>query len=289
MQKFLVLSLFLVFLFGAAGAFIEENWNSETLKFDVRELLEAKVKLPPTEAEEKHERIFNACILDKGAGLDVANRLVSRALNTTCKEIAKEPSWLDSLKYEKNILAPLLVTLLLVASAAMGVLKGAEQKSTKDWLISALVPFYGLVYFFTKGKRAELLLESFRNSLDFKGRSRRKGFWVFHSYCLLVLFILAFIATGFEYTQSSRSGNPFELVATIFLVLFVLPYLIGSVSISVRRLHDIDALGIDWTGWWLLLVLIPYLGVLFLLVLFCQKSDLDTNKFGLLWSTRSGH
>jgi hypothetical protein len=51
-------------------------------------------------ARKKYERIFNACILDKSAGRDMPNHLVLRALNQTCREIAEEPSCLDSLKYD---------------------------------------------------------------------------------------------------------------------------------------------------------------------------------------------
>ena len=121
MRKFLIRSLFLVLLLSAAeswalikkdiitGKFVEKIWNPETLKFDTRELSEQElkelsepkieVKLPPTEAEKKYERILNACIVDKGVGLEGGYLL--RALRATCEEIADDPSWFESFKYDK--------------------------------------------------------------------------------------------------------------------------------------------------------------------------------------------
>ena len=57
-----------------------------------------EVKLPPTEAEKKYKRILNACLTDKGVGLD---RALIRALRATCVEIASDPSWFESFKYDK--------------------------------------------------------------------------------------------------------------------------------------------------------------------------------------------
>jgi|GEM_PF-4197954 len=120
MQKFLIRSLFLILLFSAAegwalittdtatGKFVEKTWNQETLQFDIRELSEqelkeqsepkVEVKLPPTEAEKKYKRIYNACLIDKGVGL---GRGLLRALRATCDEIASDPSWFESFKYDK--------------------------------------------------------------------------------------------------------------------------------------------------------------------------------------------
>lgn len=56
----------------------------------------------------------------------------------------------------------------------------------------------------------------------------------------------------------------------VTLVLFI-----PSLSVSVRRLHDIDR-----TGWWLLLGLIPILGWIVLIVFACQKGTAGANRFG---------
>ena len=62
---------------------------------------EAKAKREKAEAEakRKYDKIYNACLLDKSDGVDMSVRSLERAVKTTCEEIAKDPSWLESLKY----------------------------------------------------------------------------------------------------------------------------------------------------------------------------------------------
>ncbi len=57
--------------------------------------------------------------------------------------------------------------------------------------------------------------------------------------------------------------------------IFSLAILIPSISVSVRRLHDIDR-----TGWWVLISLVPLVGWIVLLVFHVQDSTLGPNKYG---------
>lgn len=57
-------------------------------------------------------------------------------------------------------------------------------------------------------------------------------------------------------------------------VLLLLGMQIPAVTVSVRRLHDLD-----WSGWWVLLFVVP-LGNLALLVLFCLRGTRGRNRFG---------
>ena len=59
------------------------------------------------------------------------------------------------------------------------------------------------------------------------------------------------------------------LSTVLGLILFV-----PSLSVCVRRLHDTGR-----SGWWYLLILIPYVGGIALFIIFCLKSD-DDNKYG---------
>jgi uncharacterized membrane protein YhaH (DUF805 family) len=61
----------------------------------------------------------------------------------------------------------------------------------------------------------------------------------------------------------------------IFTVLFMLAIIIPSLSLCARRLHDTGR-----SGWWQLLVLIPYLGSLILLVFCIIESEPGTNQYG---------
>ena len=51
-------------------------------------------------ARKKYERIYNACLLDKGKEVDMSVGAMRNAVQATCKDIAEDPSWLEELKYD---------------------------------------------------------------------------------------------------------------------------------------------------------------------------------------------
>jgi uncharacterized membrane protein YhaH (DUF805 family) len=57
--------------------------------------------------------------------------------------------------------------------------------------------------------------------------------------------------------------------------IYSLAVLIPSISVGVRRLHDTNR-----TGWWLLISLIPLLGIIILIVLMVLDSQPDDNQYG---------
>ncbi|HXZ54118.1 MAG TPA: DUF805 domain-containing protein [Burkholderiales bacterium] len=107
-----------------------------------------------------------------------------------------------------------------------------------------------------------------KNYAVFSGRSRRSEYWYFVLFYLIIYVVLAFV-DGIAGTFNSRSG------AGLFTTIFALGLLIPSLSVSVRRLHDTDR-----SGWWLLIGLIPLIGVIVLIVFFAQDSGAGTNRFG---------
>jgi hypothetical protein len=67
----------------------------------VKRTIWEKGKLIETfEDKSRRDRIFNACIIDKSNALDMSVVLVAKAVNDTCTEISKNPSWLDRLRYD---------------------------------------------------------------------------------------------------------------------------------------------------------------------------------------------
>jgi hypothetical protein len=50
-------------------------------------------------AKKKYDRIYNACLLDKSSGVDLEISSIKTAVEKTCKSIAEDPSWLESLRY----------------------------------------------------------------------------------------------------------------------------------------------------------------------------------------------
>jgi uncharacterized membrane protein YhaH (DUF805 family) len=57
--------------------------------------------------------------------------------------------------------------------------------------------------------------------------------------------------------------------------IFSLAVLLPGIAVSVRRLHDLDR-----TGWWVLLALVPVVGIIVLLIWFCSKGTDGSNQYG---------
>lgn len=97
-------------------------------------------------------------------------------------------------------------------------------------------------------------------SFTFSGRSSRSEYWWWMLAGILFQIICTIIAV---------LGN--VGVAAIFPILLVLP----TTTMIVRRLHDFEK-----SGWWLLIVLIPLIGILYLIYLFIQEGDMNENMYG---------
>ncbi len=103
---------------------------------------------------------------------------------------------------------------------------------------------------------------------DFSGRARRKEYWMF----VLFNMIFAIVAMIFD----NIFGIAIEGIGYGPLYgLYVLAMLIPGLAVTVRRLHDVGK-----SGWMFLIVLIPLVGVIWLLVLTVTDSQQGTNKWG---------
>lgn len=103
---------------------------------------------------------------------------------------------------------------------------------------------------------------------DFSTRAPRKEFWFFVLSYVVGVFILTLtdIATD-TYDKESGIG----LFTSIFVLLTFVPYL----AVSIRRLHDTNR-----TGWWVLIAIIPIIGAVWLIILYCLQGNRGVNKFG---------
>ena len=95
---------------------------------------------------------------------------------------------------------------------------------------------------------------------DFAGRSTRREYWMYTLVLIIISFVLG-ILDGIILGEAALSqiltfGNVFSLVT-----------LVPSISVSVRRLHDIDR-----SGWWFLLAF-TIIGILVLIYWACVASD----------------
>jgi len=100
---------------------------------------------------------------------------------------------------------------------------------------------------------------------DFSGRARRREFWMFMLFYILMVFGMSFVVAPF--LPSS--------IFSIILVVFAFIHFIPNLAVSVRRLHDAGQ-----SGWWYLISIVPLIGFIVLLVFFCTDSQKGTNKWG---------
>ena len=102
------------------------------------------------------------------------------------------------------------------------------------------------------------------NYCNFKGRASRSEYWWFALFCSIVSFVFSFVGNMCGHTA-------YMVLMLIYFVAFFLP----SLSICVRRLHDINK-----SGWWYLIGLIPLVGIIILIVWFVKESDNVPNQYG---------
>ena len=113
----------------------------------------------------------------------------------------------------------------------------------------------------------EATKSAFENYATFRGRALRSEFWYF----VLFYFLLNIIALIIDFTIINQDGLGFDTAGAIVGVALFLPYL----SVSVRRLHDIDK-----SGWFLFLIIIPIVGAILFIVWACSKGTEGENRFG---------
>jgi len=111
-------------------------------------------------------------------------------------------------------------------------------------------------------------LECLRKYGVFGGRARRKEYWYFVLFNIIISIVLRVIdrATG---SFSAEAGM--GLLGAIYALAILIP----SVAVTVRRLHDTDH-----SGWWLFIPLIPIIGAIVLFVFTVQDSNAGENKYG---------
>ena len=107
---------------------------------------------------------------------------------------------------------------------------------------------------------------------DFNGRARRKEYWMWTLYYTLILL--------FAMVLDNVLGLNFELLGQDLgygwlYVTVGITHLIPGLGIVVRRLHDVGK-----SGWFYLIILIPLIGFIWILVLFCTDGIKEDNKWG---------
>jgi len=111
----------------------------------------------------------------------------------------------------------------------------------------------------------EAIASGFRNYVGFSGRAPRSEYWYWFLFAVLVN-IAATIVDAILFSRADV--GPIGLIVGLALFL-------PGLAVGVRRLHDLDR-----SGWWILIVFIPIVGVIILLVWACMRGTLGPNRFG---------
>lgn len=102
----------------------------------------------------------------------------------------------------------------------------------------------------------------------FSGRARRAEFWTFTLTNWIILAVLMVI--------DHRLGlRPVEFGYGPLTMVFGAAVTVPLLAVGSRRLHDTYR-----SGWWQLLMLIPLLGNIALIVLWCMPGDDGANRYG---------
>jgi len=102
----------------------------------------------------------------------------------------------------------------------------------------------------------------------FGGRSRRREYWYFLLFYTLAFVALVLLDVGLgTYYVKADVG--------LFSGIYALAMVVPNLSAAARRLHDIGK-----SGWWQLIVIVPFIGVLVLIAFLIRDSQPITNQYG---------
>ena len=108
--------------------------------------------------------------------------------------------------------------------------------------------------------------EVLKKYVVFSGRARRKEFWMFYLFSIIISVILNIIDSLIG-TTSGGAG----LLTSIYGLLVLLP----TLAVIVRRLHDTNR-----SGLWILIGLIPIIGTIVLIVFLATEGNAGDNQYG---------
>lgn len=105
------------------------------------------------------------------------------------------------------------------------------------------------------------------NSFTMSGRASRSEYWFW-------------VLGGFVFQMTMWIGAiilGFMEIPVLPALMMIAPILLvpGSITLVVRRLHDVGM-----SGWMWFVALIPLLGAIYLIYLFVQEGDMEENMYG---------
>ena len=114
-------------------------------------------------------------------------------------------------------------------------------------------------------------LKVLKQYVDFSGRARRKEYWMFTLFNVVILIPLYLIVVA----GAALGSNGLVAIGAILYIGYAFAIIIPSLAVCVRRLHDIGK-----SGWYYLIGFIPLVGAIILIVWFCTDSQTGENEWG---------
>lgn len=112
---------------------------------------------------------------------------------------------------------------------------------------------------------------AFANYANFSGRARRKEYWFFALFNILVALGLLAGMMAVSVAASASFASMWAILYGVYFVATIIP----SLSVTVRRLHDTGR-----SGWWYFIGLVPVIGAFIVLWFTCEDSQRGDNEYG---------
>lgn len=106
----------------------------------------------------------------------------------------------------------------------------------------------------------------FEDIFTFSGRRNRKSY-LFYTLAVTAITLVAAFVIGFLSAATGGLG--------IILAVLLLPVIVSSWAVGSQRCRDFG-----WTGWAILLTMIPYLGLVFVVILLVVPGTVGENRYG---------
>lgn len=122
---------------------------------------------------------------------------------------------------------------------------------------------------------AEAVRSCLSNYATFSGRARRAEYWWFVLFSLLIQIAAAILDGGIWSARLGMGGGMMWGGGGPIQGLAWLALLLPQIAVAARRLHDTGR-----SGWWLLIGLVPMIGLIVILVFMLLPGDRGANAHG---------
>lgn len=108
-------------------------------------------------------------------------------------------------------------------------------------------------------------LKMWKNTFNYGGISSRKDFWL-----AILLYYIIYLILIIPIFLIDETNETVLILASIPAYAYLFIGIFPTISLTTRRLHDIGK-----SGWWQLLILVPFIGAIILFIFMCLPQKLD--------------